>query len=101
MTLLLLQLLHQFESSRTLVIGAGDDDDVEQRHGSDIRRPDGGSRDGSYKKLVSELSDRRNQRIRDAYTVSATGAGLAQTFHRLPQAATVADGNYQVAFPQQ
>src|ERR1700676_437538 len=101
MTLLLLQLLHQLESSRALVIGAGDDDDIKQRHGSNIRRAEGGSCDGSQKKFVGKLSDRRNQCIRDTHAVRTLGASLTQAFHRLPQAATMADGNDQITFPEQ
>ena len=55
MTLLLLQLLHQFEISGAPVVGTRQHDDIKQRHGSDIRRPEGRSRDRGHEKLVGEL----------------------------------------------
>ena len=69
--------------------------------GATYEDPNGRGCDRSQKEFVGELSDGRNQRIGDTHTVGAIGASLAQAFHRLPQAAAMADRNHQVAFPEQ
>src|SRR6185503_17520646 len=70
MTLLLLKLLRQLEGARAPVIGAGEHDNVEQCHGSDVRRTKRRSSDRGQKKFVGKLPDGGNQRVRDAHTVS-------------------------------